>query len=133
MRRALVVGVVMLLGLFVMEASAGGAPKQRIKSCSVSVPSEVGGTNELCHKVSKCTFEITVTVTGDPGSDGIAQCFDSGGLIHVNAECTIPPSATSCTDTKPVPFAGGTFFFCGVGHVLPASDTPVAECSAFQN
>jgi hypothetical protein len=104
----------------------------RIKSCSVSVPAGVGGTNQLCKQVPKCTSEITVTVTGDPGSSGIAQCFDSEGGAPVNAQCVIPALATSCTDTQPVPFSG-TFFFCGVGHPFTNTDTPTAVCTAQQN
>jgi hypothetical protein len=132
MRRISIVLAATAIALFMTGASASGVPKVRTKSCSVSVPAGTGGTNILCKKVPKCTSEITVTVTGDPGSDGIAQCFDSAGGAPVNAYCMIPALATSCTVTLPVPFSG-TYFFCGVGHPFTSTDTPTAVCTATQN
>ena len=135
MRRVSVFLTVLTVTVFAVSmagAPASGAPKVRVKSCSVSVPAGVGGTNQLCKQVPKCTSQITVTVTGDPGSDGIAQCFDSQGGAPVNAYCMIPALATSCTDTQPVPFSG-TYLFCGVGHLLTATDSPTAVCTAVQN
>jgi hypothetical protein len=119
-----------LAGSTYFIAPAFGAPGIKTRTCDISVSSDIGSTGKRCPMPhGKCSTPLTVTVTGEPGSDGTAECVGETGLTAI-VSCTIATGENSCTVTETSTVAKNTYFYCVVGHALPATDSPTAVCTA---